>query len=199
MWVKGLNTCFPNVLHCHDPFHCVGYLNRAVDKCRKREVKQHNDLRKTKYLWLKDQMNLTHIQYDKFQSIRNCNYEVSRAWRVKENFRDILFRQSQAGAVTVFHIWKHDAKNENIKEINDVVDMFDRHQSGIINAIKTGTNNARAERLNGAIQELKIIGRRYANTDNFRLAILFSLVILTCFHTIPRRTINYNIAEVSIY
>jgi transposase len=50
---------------------------------------------------------------------------------------------------------------------------FDRHKSGIINAIKTGTNNARTERLNGAIQDLKTIGRGYSNTDNFRLAILF--------------------------
>ncbi|MDR2286639.1 MAG: transposase [Prevotellaceae bacterium] len=33
-------------LHCHDPFHCVGYLNKAVDKCHKRKVKQHEELRK---------------------------------------------------------------------------------------------------------------------------------------------------------
>jgi transposase len=51
--------------------------------------------------------------------------------------------------------------------------MFERHEHGIINAMKTGANNARAERLNGAIQELKSIGRGYRNTDNFRIAILF--------------------------
>jgi transposase len=51
--------------------------------------------------------------------------------------------------------------------------MFERHRTGIVNAIKTGANNARAERLNGAIQELKTIGRGYNNTANFRTAILF--------------------------
>ncbi|MDR2287353.1 MAG: transposase, partial [Prevotellaceae bacterium] len=61
----------------------------------------------------------------------------------------------------------------NIKEINEVVNMFERHLTGIVNAIKTGANNARAKRLNGAIQELKVIGRGYRNTDNFRIAILF--------------------------
>ena len=40
--------------------------------------------------------------------------------------------------------------------------MFDRHEKGIINAICTGANNARAERLNGSIQEL--IPNRYQNT-----------------------------------
>jgi transposase len=34
------------------------------------------------------------------------------------------------------------------------------------------TNNARAERLNGAVQELKTIGRGYNNTANFKPAIL---------------------------
>jgi transposase len=55
----------------------------------------------------------------------------------------------------------------------EVADIFERHLIGIVNAIKTGANNARAERLNGAIQELKVIGRGYRNTDNFRIAILF--------------------------
>ncbi len=44
---------------------------------------------------------------------------------------------------------------------------------GIINAIETGANNARAERINGAIQELKTRGRGYRKTENFRIAILF--------------------------
>jgi transposase len=48
-------------------------------------------VQKTKYLLLKDKINLTDEQYVKFESIRKANYEVSRAWQVKENFRDILF------------------------------------------------------------------------------------------------------------
>jgi transposase len=176
MWqpyIKGVNMWFPNALHCHDPFHCVGYLNKAVDKCRKREVKQHEELRKTKWLFLKDKANFTDEQYFKFESINKSNYEVARAWRVKENFRDILCKQTPQTALSLFYMWKQDAKNAKIKEIDEVVDMFERHENGILNAMKTGANNARAERLNGAIQELKTIGRGYRNTANFRIAILF--------------------------
>ena len=72
-----------------------------------------------------------------------------------------------------YNRWRTDAKNSNIKEITEVVKMFDRHQKGIINAIQTGANNARAERLNGAIQELKTRGRGYRRTESFRIAILF--------------------------
>jgi transposase len=179
MWqpyIKGANTYFPNALHCHDNFHLVGYLNKAVDKCRRREVKHNDELKKTKYMFLKDKMNLTDEQHFKFESIRKANYEVSRAWLVKENFRDtcttyevrgISFRQTPERASTLYRMWRQNAVNVNIKEINEVIETFDRHKKGIINAITTGASNARAERLNGSIQELKTIGRGYRNTENF--------------------------------
>jgi len=176
MWqpyINGVKTYFPSALHCHDHFHIIKYLNKAVDKCRRREVKQHDALKQTKYLFLKDKMNLTDEQHIKFEAIRKTNYEVSRAWQVKENFRDILFMQTPERAATIYGMWRQNALKVNIKEINEVIQTFDRHRKGIINAITTGANNARAERLNGSIQELKTIGRGYRKTENFRTAILF--------------------------
>jgi transposase len=176
MWnpfIYAAHTYFPQALHCHDNFHLVGYLNKAVDKTRKREVKKYDELKKSKYLFLKDKMRLTDKQHIAFESISMANYEVSIAWRIKENFRDIQFRQERGEALSLYAFWRMDAMRKNIKEVNQVIEMFDRHQKGIINAIQTGANNARAERLNGAIQELKTIGRGYRNTAKFRTAILF--------------------------
>ena len=176
MWkpyIKGIKDWFPNALNCHDPFHCVGYLNKAVDKVRKREVKKHEDLRRTKWLFLKDKANFTDEQYVKFEAIQDANYEVSRAWLIKENFRDILKRNTSENTLALFYLWKQNAKNANIKEIDEVVALFERHEKGITNAIKTGANNARAERLNGSIQEIKSIGRGYRCAENIRIAILF--------------------------
>ncbi|MFT3751503.1 MAG: transposase [Paludibacter sp.] len=176
MWdafIYGAKVHFPNALHCHDNFHLVGYLNKAVDKVRRREVKTQEELKRTKYLFLKDKLNFTEKQRIRFEAISNGNYAVSRAWQIKENFRDIQFRQDRAQAISMYAYWRMDAKHAKIKEINEVVEMFDRHQNGIINAIHTGANNARAERVNGSIQELKTIGRGYRKTENFRIAILF--------------------------
>lgn len=176
MWdayIYGSKKYFPNALHCHDNFHLVGYLNKAVDKVRRREVKTHAQLKLTKYIFLKDQLNYTERQRVLFESISHGNYEVSRAWRVKEDFRDIQFKQKMSDAIAIYMIWKLSALKAQIKEITDVVEMFERHHDGIINAIHTGSNNARAERINGSIQELKTIGRGYRKTANFRIAILF--------------------------
>lgn len=59
MWeafINGALKYFPNARHCHDLYHCVTYLNDAVDKVRKREVKEFKELRHTKYMWLKDRL-----------------------------------------------------------------------------------------------------------------------------------------------
>jgi transposase len=177
MWdafIYGAKEFFPNALHCHDNFHLVGYLNKAVDKVRKREVKQVELLKNTKYVWLKDKSDFTEKQRVIFYKIDQANYQTARAWKIKENFRDIQFRQQSIQ--DAFHLlsqWRRNAINSQIPEIKEVVDMFDRHFQGILNAMMTGSNNARAERINGAIEELKRIGRGYKNKQNFRIAILF--------------------------
>lgn len=176
MWdayIYAAKTYFPSAKHCHDNFHLVGYLNKAVDKVRRREVKQHDELKNTKYIYLKDHLNLTEKQRIKFESIKGSNFKVSKAWQVKENFRDIQFKQTADEAYALFMQWRNNAMAANIPEITEVVAMFDRHIKGIVNAIETGANNARAERINGAIQELKTIGRGYKNTKNFITAIMF--------------------------
>ena len=57
MWQAFINVAkklFPNAKICHDPYHLVQHLNKAVDKTRIREVKTQNELKNTKYLFLKD-------------------------------------------------------------------------------------------------------------------------------------------------
>ncbi len=56
--------------------------------------------------------------------------------------------------------------------------MFEKHLSGVINALITEYSNAMAERLNGKIQELKSIGKGYRTFKNFRSAILFFKTLL---------------------
>jgi len=51
--------------------------------------------------------------------------------------------------------------------------MLTRHIVGVCNALVETLSNAMAERLNGKIQEIKIIGRGYRTFQNFRSAILF--------------------------
>lgn len=176
MWEAYINTTkeqLPQAKLCYDKFHLVKYLNAAVDKVRKQEVKKQDELKQTKYLWLKDKSNMTEKQRIRFETINDINYETARAWRIKENFRDISFNQPMDEAFPLFMRWYNDAIKSQLKPIVEVAEMFNRHISGIINAMINGKNNAKAERMNGNIQELKVIARGYRNIQNFINAILF--------------------------
>jgi len=176
MWKAYITQCrqtLPNVQIVHDRFHLVKYLNQAIDKVRRREVKTQQELKNTRYVLLKNQQNLTEKQRVKFEAIRNANYEVSKAWQVRENFKDLFYTQKRQDGFELFFKWAGDALSRQIKEVNKVVDMFLNHLAGVVNALVYTFSNAMAERLNGKIQEIKVSARGYRTFKNFRSAILF--------------------------
>ena len=121
---------------------------------------------------LKNPENLTDKQRIHFDAIADANYEVSKVWQVLENFKD-LFSSEKLNAWSLFNQWTSDVKRRKIKEIDKVVDMFNNHVRGIVNAVISNLTNAMAERLKGKIQELKTVGRGYRTFTNFTSAILF--------------------------
>lgn len=176
MWKPFMNAIkelLPDSEIVHDRFHLVKYLNEALDKVRRREVRKHDALKNTKYIFLKNPENHTEKQRIKFESISGANYEVSRAWQVKENFREIFGCDTIKEAISLVYQWINHALRTNIKEIIKVVEPFKNHIRGIINAMVNSFSNAMAERLNGKIQEIKTSGRGYRRFENFRSAILF--------------------------
>ena len=69
-------------------------------------------------------MNLSEKQRIKFESIKDANYEVSKAWRIKENFRDIQFKQTNDEAFIIYMRWRQDAMAAKIAEITEVVEIL---------------------------------------------------------------------------
>lgn len=176
MWEAFINTTkeeLPKAEICHDKFHLVKYLNEAVDMVRRKETKTQEELKNSRYIWLKDKRNLTELQRIKFETINQINYETARAWRIKENFRDITFNQPLEHAFVLFWRWSNDALKSQLNPIIKVAQMFQRHTRGIVNAMALNKSNAMAERLNGKIQEIKLSAKGYRTFENFRAAILF--------------------------
>ncbi|REG82294.1 ISL3 family transposase [Algoriphagus antarcticus] len=175
MWPAYINSAqelLPNAAITHDRFHLIMYLNKAIDQVRRREVKHHDELKNTRFTLLKNPENFTEKQRIKYEAIADANYEVSKAWQVRENFKD-LFSCGKLFAWTLYNKWTADSKRKNIKEIDKVVETFNNHISGVVNALIMNLSNAMAERLNGKIQELKTVGKGYRTFANFRSAILF--------------------------
>jgi transposase len=176
MWKSFINVAkekLPEAKVVHDKFHLIKYLNEAIDKVRKREVKTHEELKNSRYAMIKNEENLTEKQRIKFAEIREANFEVSRAWQARENFKEVFKNASLEESEAIFQEWYKSVKATGIKEVIKVAEMFSSHLQGVLNAMTSTFSNAMAERLNGKIQLLKAIGRGYRKFDNFRSAILF--------------------------
>jgi len=175
MWKAFINTSkemLPNAEIVHDRFHLIKYLNDAIDKVRRREVKQHEELKDSRYALLKNQENLTEKQRIKFDAISGANYQVGKAWQIRENFKD-LFSSNIESSFVLYKQWVVASIGKKIKEMTKVVEMFNNHMRGVVNALIINISNAMAERLNGKIQEIKTVARGYRTFKNFRSAILF--------------------------
>lgn len=177
MWKPYLNAVgnkMPGAEIVHDHYHLSTYLNKGMDQVRRREVKDHDILKHSRYALLKNEENLTEKQREKYEQIKASNLEVAKVWNIRENFKS-LFNVYNEYEMTkgIFNAWAEDAESYGIKEINKVVSMFKNHIKGVVNAMICNLNNAMAERLNGKIQELKSIAKGYRTFENFRNAILF--------------------------
>lgn len=176
MWPAFIATAqeqLPDAKIVHDKFHLIQYLNQAIDKVRRREVKQHQELKDSRYALLKNEENLTAKQKVKFEAIRQANFEVSRVWQTRENFKAVFKNSTLKESPAIYEHWHQTVQESAIKEVIKVAQMFSSHLEGVLQAMTSTLCNAGAERLNGKIQLLKSIARGYRTFENFRSAILF--------------------------
>ena len=58
-------------------------MNEAVDEVRKQEQSTIKELKNSKYLWLKNEGNLSEKQKERFLKIKNQNLKTVRAYNIK--------------------------------------------------------------------------------------------------------------------
>jgi len=96
MWKAYANAVeakLPQADIVHDRFHISQHLNEAVDKVRRQENKglvgqDDKRLIGTKFLWLANEENVDEKFAERFAGLKYLDLKVSRAWAIKERFRD---------------------------------------------------------------------------------------------------------------
>jgi len=189
MWkafINEVSAVFPYADIVHDRFHIMKYLNDALDKTRiieNRELVSNCDetLKKSKFLFLKNEINLTDKQAVRFQAIKESNLKTCEAWHIKENFKGFFNCTFINEAKSYFSQWYLDVKESKLSHMIKVSEMLRKHAAGLLNYIKHKISNAMAENLNGQIQKIKTVGRGFYAFKNYRNAILFHLGKLDMF------------------
>lgn len=87
-FIKGIERYFPNAQITYDKFHVMKMVNEAVDKVRRSEQNETDELKKTRYIWLKNEQNLTAKQREKLIKLKDINLKTVRAYNIKLALQD---------------------------------------------------------------------------------------------------------------
>jgi transposase len=164
----------------HDPFHLSHMLNEAVDKVRKAEHRALNAtgddrLVGTRYIWLHGWENVAPSQQERFKELRGQRLKTSRAWALKELFRDFWTCESTEEGKDFFRCWYNWAIRSRLEPVKKVARSFKRHLANILTYFTHPITNAALEGLNNKIAGLVKKAFGYRNRERFKTDIIFHL------------------------
>jgi transposase len=182
MWepyVAVVRECLPHAEIVFDKFHIIRKLLDGVDQVRREEaheMRKHDPdvLKKTKYVLLKNEENLTEKQHLRLKDLQRRKLKSTRAWLLKESFRDFWLCTSVEQAQTFLDQWCWMAMHSRLEPIKKVVKTIRRHADGILAFFKYRITNGVVEALNNTAKAISHRAR------GFRTVRAFCEIMLLC-------------------
>ena len=162
----------------YDRFHIMQHMTRAVDQVRKAESRalfQEGDerLKKTKYLWLTTEKNLSEKQESRLAALKRSDLKTARAWAIKENLRNLWSYTTPGWAKRFFGHWHAWASRSRLEPVKKVAAMIQRHLKNVVTYATHFVTNAVAEGLNSKIMSIKRRAGGFRSSENFKTVIYF--------------------------
>jgi transposase len=169
-FTKGIQENLPNAKIVYDKFHIIKHLNEAVNEVRRIESVEDKILKGTRYIWLKNEKNLTLKQQATLKecSMAGMNLKTVRAYNIRKSFQDIYTAQNQEEFLLYINKWYYWATHSQLEPIIKVAALIKRHWDGIVNWYESKINNGILEGLNSVIQATKSKARGYKTFKNYK-------------------------------
>jgi transposase len=164
---------------CFDHFHVTMKVNQAVDEVRKNEQRAMHDsdarteFFRSRFLFLWNEENVPEHRKEQFQKLKQVAVKTSRAWAIKENFRDLWNCSTLEAAEGFFKKWYWWATHSRLEPMRKAAKTIKNHWQGVLNAIVHKISNACTEGLNSKIERIKRDAYGFRSKQSFRTAILF--------------------------
>lgn len=174
-FISGIESNFENAAITFDRFHVMKLMNEAVDQVRREEQANNANLKRTRYIWLKNPENLTSRQVKELGSLKDMHLKTSRAHDLKLSLRDFWNIQEPILAESYLKKWYFWATHSRLAPVIDKAKTFKHHWNGILNYINTRIDNGVLEGINSLIQAAKNSSRGFRSTKNFIITIYLRL------------------------
>ena len=169
-----------------DKFHVIAHVNDAVDDVRRQEMRfggwaTRNDLKETRWIWLKNAENLSDKQKAKQQRLEDKNLLTAKAYQMRLTLQDIYQIPHAGPAKRKLLAWcrwvRLVAKKHTSLMFNKMLGcakMIETHLLGILSHWKRRTTNAFLEALNSVFSAVKCKARGFRSTDNLIAMLYFT-------------------------
>jgi transposase len=169
-FVAGIAQSLPNAQITFDKFHVVKLINEAVDAVRRAEQKSRAELKKSRYLWLKNPQNLSARQRIQLVSLATANLKTGRAYRIRLAFQE-LYLQPADNAEAFLKRWYWWATHSRLPPMIEAARMVKRHWNGILRWFHSRIANGIMEAINSLVQAAKAKARGYRSIRNLKAII----------------------------
>lgn len=171
-YTKGITEHFPEALLVYDYFHVIKLITTAVNDVRLRESREFPHLLKgTKYLWLKNEENLSPDLQEKRRRLCNSKLKTAKAHCHLAAFQDLLKTREPSEAIEGLHWWYYWVTHSRIPEMIKVAGSIKVHWKGLVAYLETRLTNGPMEAINGIIQTAKRKARGFRNFEYFKTTI----------------------------
>ena len=167
---------FINSTQVIDKFHVIKNANEAVNDVRKAEAKENSLLKRTQYIWLKNDDNLTEKQKALKISLSKKHLKTSRACSMREELQDIYNtasnREEAEIALKKLCSWMMHSRLDRMKAFCETIKD---HWDSILSYFDHRYTNAILEGTNSVVQKIKERSRGFRNVEYFK-----TLIYLVC-------------------
>jgi len=174
-FISGIESNFKNADITFDRFHVMKLMNEAVDQVRREEQVHNGELKKTRYIWLKNPENLTEKQKKELGSLKDMRLKTLKAYEIKLSLRDFWNFRDPFLARSYLKRWYFWATHSRLPPVIDKAITLKNHWNGILNYISTRIDNGVLEGINSLIQAAKNSARGFRSTKNFIITIYLRL------------------------
>ncbi len=162
-FIKGVKENLSEAEITFDKFHIIKIINKAVDQVRREESRYTPALKGNRYLFLKNENNLTVKQKQAKDALNlsQINLKSFRAMHIREAFQNIYKAENMAAFEGLLKAWYYWATHSQLTPIIKASKTIKKHWEGILNWKKSLINNGILEGLNSILQAAKRKARGY--------------------------------------
>lgn len=162
-FIKGVKAYLPNAQVTFDKFHILKILGEAVDSVRRNEAKTNPLLKGTRYIFLKNDANLTEKQRAKKRelALSELNLDTMRALQMRETFQQLYAAETTETFTHNLRKWVAWVADCGLHAMEKAAETIVNHWDGIVAWKNSQLNNGILEGLNSVVQAAKRKARGY--------------------------------------